>query len=124
MKKLLIDTNFLIHCVKQKIDLFEYSMLNGFEVLIPKEVIDELNKLESENKNSLASSASLVKKVLNSSKFENISIKEKYVDKGIIQYLKDKPEIILATLDKELQGKVKNSLMIIRQKKKLEIVNR
>ncbi len=55
---------------------------------------------------------------------EGTSLGKTYVDKGLINYLKDKQEIILATLDEGLQKKVRNPIMIIRQKKKLEIVNR
>ncbi len=124
MKDLLIDTNFLIYCVKQKIDLFEHASLNGFKVIVPDEVIKELDKFEVSKKTGLGRYAKLVKRILSISDFEKVSLGKSYVDKGIVNYLKDKPEVILATLDEGLQKKVKNSIMIIRQKKKLEIVNR
>ncbi len=124
MKELLIDTNFLIYCVKQKIDLFEHALLNGFKVIVPDEVIRELEKFETGNKAGIARYAKLVKKILSISEFSRVSLGKTYVDKGLINYLKDKQEIILATLDEGLQKKVRNPIMIIRQKKKLEIVNR
>ena len=49
MKKAIIDTNFIITSVKQKIDFLEELNFLGIECLIPKEVIKEL-----ENKYNLS----------------------------------------------------------------------
>lgn len=121
MKKIIVDTNFLIYCVKEKVDFFEYAKLEGFNVIIPKEVIRELDSLEETNQNK---NVRLVKKILNLNEFEEISLGNSYVDKGLIRYLEDKKELILATMDKELQKKTKNSILILRQKAKFEILKR
>ena len=43
-----------------------------------------------------------------------IDIGKGHVDKKIIQYIKDKPNIIVATLDREMKSKIQNPKMIIR----------
>jgi hypothetical protein len=124
MRKILVDTNFIIYCAKQKIDFFLYTKLNGFLVLVPEEVINELTKLEKGRKIVLGKNAQLAKKIINLNDFKSIKLENPYVDNGIIKYLKENPEIILATVDKELQNKVKNPVLMIREKIKLEIFNR
>jgi len=46
MKQAILDTNFILTCVKQKIDFFEWFNLNGIEILIPLEVINEIKKIK------------------------------------------------------------------------------
>ena len=48
MKQVLLDTNFILTCVKQKIDFFEEIYLMGIEILIPEKVIEEIKKLKKE----------------------------------------------------------------------------
>ena len=74
MREILLDTNFLMHCVKQKIDFFEYAKLNGFEVLIPEEAIAELEKLTKSKKIEIEKTAKLVKKLISVNKFKLIKI--------------------------------------------------
>jgi len=112
MKSALLDTNFIITCIKQKIDFFEELRFMGFEIIIPDRVIDELKKLKQ----------TLALKLLEKNNFKKIILIGKDVDNSIINYAKKNPEIIIATLDKELSNKLKNRKIIIRGKKKLEII--
>ena len=112
MKSALLDTNFIITCIKQKIDFFEELRFIGFDIIIPDKVIDELKKLKQ----------TLALKLLEKNNFKKIILIGKDVDNSIINYAKKNPEIIIATLDKELSNKLKNRKIIIRGKKKLEII--
>ena len=112
MKSALLDTNFILICIKQKIDFFEELEFMGFEILIPDKVIDELKKLKQTS----------ALKLLEKNNFREIILAGKNVDNSIINYAKKNPEIIIATLDKELSNKLKNRKIIIRGKKKLEII--
>jgi rRNA-processing protein FCF1 len=112
MKQVLIDTNFIITCIKQKIDFFEEIYLMGIQIIIPEQVINELEKLKQEQ----------ALRLLEKSKFKEISLKGKIVDNSIINYAKENPSIIVATLDRGIQNKIRNKRMIIRSKKKLEII--
>jgi len=114
MKQVLLDTNFIITCVKQKIDFFEELSSLGMEILIPKQVINELKR----NKEELA--INLLNKEKNS--FKIIDIGEEHVDKKIINYAEENLGIFIATLDRDIKNKIRNKKVIIRSKKKLEII--
>jgi len=84
----------------------------GIQIIIPEEVIKELKKLKKES----------ALRLLENSKFKTISLKGKNVDNAIINFARQNPEITIATLDKDIRRKIKNRKMIIRNKKKLEII--
>ncbi len=115
MKQTLLDTNFILTCIKQKIDFFEELKFMGLEILIPKQVIREL-------KNIKIPEAKFALRLLEKNKFKEIDIGKGEVDKKIKFFAEKNPEILVATLDKELQKKLKNKKIVIRGKKRLEIV--
>jgi len=124
MKKVLIDTNFILSCVKKKIDFLKQLELEGFEILIPKQVFEELEKIINSKKRLKQKEAAQIGILIlekNKKKSKKIDLKENYVDKGIRKYIRKNPEIFVATLDKELKKKFKEKTIIIRGKK-LEIV--
>lgn len=100
--------------MKQKIDFFEEIHLMGIPLIIPEEVINELEKLKE--------MAALKLLKIEEKKFKKISLKGKNVDNAIIQYAKENPNIIVATLDNGIKKKIKNKKMVIRNKKTLEII--
>jgi len=112
MNKVLLDTNFIVSCIKQKIDFFNYFKMNGFKVLIPKQVLWELNNIPN---------SEFYKNILKKNKFSEIDIGKGHVDNKIINYLKNRPEIFIATLDAELKKNLKNKKIIIRKRKVLNI---
>ena len=112
MKQILLDTNFIITCIKQKIDFFDYLYGEGYTIFVPEQVINELEKLKQES----------ALKLLKNSKFKKIALKGKIVDNSIINYAKENPTLIVATLDRELQKKIRNRKMVIRDRRKLEIL--
>ena len=128
MKQALLDTNFILTCVKQKIDFFEDLKFKGLKILIPTQVINEIKKIsqEQKKKQKLHSKdiANLSLKILKKKKnqFEEIDIKTGHVDKKIKKYVENNSEILVATLDKELKRKIKNHKIVIRGRKKLEII--
>jgi len=117
----LLDTNFILTSIKQKIDFFEWFKLNGFCVIIPREIINELKMLRDRKKNLLALEAKFAFKILKKNKFKVIDLEGDNADKLIVKYAKQHPDIIIATLDKEIKDKIKNKIVTIRQGKMLEI---
>ena len=117
MRKVILDTNFILSCVKEKIDFFEEIRFLGMKIIIPKQVINEIKRIS--NKKAIKDNALLSLKIIEKNKFESIDLKENYVDKALIKFLKKNPDIIIASLDKELTNKIKNRKLIIRNKKKL-----
>ena len=112
MKQVILDTSFILSCIKQKIDFFDEIETMGIKVLVPEQTIDELMVL----------GAQLALNILEKNKFKIIKISGKDADTAIINFKKENPETIVATLDVGLQKKVKNRKMIIRGKKKIEII--
>ena len=112
MKRVILDTSFIMTSVKQKIDFFEEIQSKGMQILIPDLVMRELKGLK----------ADLALKILKSHKFKLIKIKGKNTDRAIINYAKENSGVIVATLDKEIKTKIKNPKLVIRQKKKLGII--
>jgi rRNA-processing protein FCF1 len=112
--KIILDTNFIITCIKQKIDFFEELKYMGFHIIIPKQVIDELVKLKRK----------LELKIVEKHKadYQLIRFKRGYVDKGMIEFAQKNPKAIIATLDSDLKNKILNSKMVIRGKKTLEVI--
>lgn len=122
MKKAIIDTNFILTCVKQKIDFFEWFELNGISIIIPTEVINELKMLRGRKKNLLALESKIALKLLKVHKFKEIDFEDNRADNAIVKFAKKNPNIIVATLDKEMKYKIKNKKVTIRQGKMLEII--
>ena len=116
MKKVLVDTNFLVYCAKKRIDFFEYCELNGFSVLIPEEVLREIDNLVDSGKNSLRSDLEIVKKILSKEKYKKIFLGGRYADSAIINFLSKNPSFFLATMDEKLQKLVKSNILKIRGK--------
>lgn len=117
MKKAILDTSFILSCVRNRIDFFEEIRLMGLKILIPKQVIVEIKGLAKSRDD-----AKISLKLLEKNKFSEVDLKNKNVDKGIINYEKKNPEIIVATLDREIKKKIKNQKLVIRGKKKLEVL--
>jgi rRNA-processing protein FCF1 len=112
MKQVLLDTSFILTAVRQRIDFFEEIESLGLQILIPEQVIRELQGLK----------ASVALSILNKKKFKKIDLQQKEVDKGIISYSKSHIAVIIATLDSEIKKKTRNRKLVIRQKKKIEVI--
>ena len=121
MKQAILDTNFILTAIKYKMDILEGITFLGLTPVVPKQVIEELKKIvESKKKLKFKDDAKLALKIL--SKTKKIDIKNAYVDKGLIDYSKQNKSAIIATMDKELKSKIPNQKLIIRAKKRLEVL--
>ncbi len=116
MKTVILDTNFLLHCITYKIDFMQElrSILDErFEVA----VIDKtLNELEGKKNGTLAKA--LIRDL--NIKLINASKEAKDVDTVLLTL--QIPDIIVATQDKALKEKLKKrgiEVITIRQKKYL-----
>ncbi|HLC56600.1 MAG TPA: ribonuclease VapC [Candidatus Nanoarchaeia archaeon] len=111
--RIILDTNFLIHSINYKIDIFAEidRITNNYSLFIVDKTIDELKKLNSQP-------SKLALKLLEFKKIKIIKTEEKYADDAIVNISDDKT--IVATQDKELKQRLKKrniKLMVIRQKK-------
>lgn len=121
MKYIILDTNFILSCVRKKIDFFHEIKFLGMKIIIPIQVIDELKNLSETGNLKLRDEAKLSLKLLEKNSFEKVDLKIKNVDNGIVKFANEHEDYIIATLDKEIQSKIKNNKLIIRGKKELEV---
>lgn len=123
MKQAILDTNFILTCIKQKIDFFEDLKFMGVQISIPKQVVKEIKEItNSKKKLHFKEDAKLALKILEKNPFKEIDLKQKNVDNGLIQFAKKNKDVIVATLDRELKNKIKGHKLVIRGKKRLEVV--
>jgi len=112
--EILFDTNFLITCVKEKIDCFEQLELEGVNsFLVPNKVFDELTKLAKKNQ-----TARVALEILNKKTPTIVDLGTAYADKSIIKYANEHPETKIATLDAEIRSKIRNIKVGIRKSEK------
>jgi rRNA-processing protein FCF1 len=114
--KIVLDTNFLISCLKFKIDFLKE--LQGDELFIVDKTRGELEKLIKGGKAQDKQRAKLSLMILKKKKIKIIKSKEKETVDDTLARLKN---YIIATQDKELKKRIKGKKLIIRAKKKLEI---
>ena len=123
MKQAILDTNFILSCVKQKINFLDEIKFMGMDVLIPEEVLDEVkNIMNSKKKLHFREDAKLALKILGKNKFKKIKLGTSHVDKGLVNFSKKNKDVVVATLDKELKRKIKKPKLVIRGKNKLEVI--
>ena len=112
--EVLFDTNFLLTCVKEKVDCFEQLELEGINsFLVPNKVFDELTKLAKKNQ-----TARVALEILNKKTPIIVDLGTAYADKAIIQYAKKHPDIKIATLDAEIRSKIRNIKVGIKKSEK------
>jgi len=108
--KIILDTNFLIYCAKNKLDYVKEisNLINeGFELVVPMQVINELEKLKNDKlkkvsgKDKLAIDLAL--QLLEFNKVKKVKIKGESVDEGIINLANEDKKNIVATLDREMR---------------------
>ena len=123
MKKVILDTSFILTAARQKIDFFYELETTGFKILIPEGVLKEIETISKSNrKGEVVGNAKLAMKIVKKGKYEKIKLSGKDVDKSIIKLARENSDLIVATLDREIKNKVKNSKLVIRQKKRIEII--
>ena len=117
MKKILIDTNFLIDIIRFKVGLEEIDKLvnKPYKILILNRVVEELNSIENKN-------AKAALKLMKLKKIKIIHVKEKNTDNALVA-LANKNTIV-ATNDKKLRKRlkiIKVKIIYLRKRKHLAI---
>ncbi|MDP2906673.1 MAG: DNA-binding protein [Nanoarchaeota archaeon] len=122
MKRVILDTNFLLAIGQFGIDVFsELERICDFpyKVFVLDKTIGELNKvLTTGGKDKAAAklALSLVKE-----KVEVIKTSDGYVDDILVQLANE--DNLVATQDKELKNRIKTRIITIKQKKYLAFGN-
>ncbi len=135
--KVILDTNFLIYCAKDKLDYVEeiQNLLNeDYELVVPLQVIEELKRISNKTKKRIdlkkrkpmykkttgkdKAAANLAILILENNKIENVDIDGETVDKAIINLANEDKKNIVCTLDREMR-EILGRVILINRKKKL-----
>ena len=119
--KVILDTNFLIYCTKEKLDYVEEigNIINeGFELVVPEQVIGELERLKVKTKKGKDKVAcDLALKLLVNNKVKIVKPVGKTVDNAIINLAKENNKNIVCTLDREMRHELGRVILVNRGQK-------
>jgi len=121
MKKILLDTNFLIDLARFKVDAEELSELlsEPYKVFVFSSTIAELKKI-AERSGAAGKFAKIALEMVRLEGIETVEVKERNADKALLTLANE--DTIIATDDAELRKKLKNSgikTIYLRSKKHL-----
>lgn len=125
MKTVLLDTNFLVECAKNKIDIhteLRRALDFSFEVAILDRTLEELDTITERGKKE-GQAAKLAKMILMTKRVTVIPTTGGHTDKILLE--KANEDNIIATMDRELKQKLKKKkqdVVIIRGKKTLALM--
>ncbi len=125
MKKIILDTNFLMLPFQFKVDLFkeiDRIIDEKYEIFIVDKTKEELEKLIKGGKEKERKAAKLALQLIKKFNIKIINTQGNNVDDIIIQ-LKDK-DTIVATMDIELRKRLGGDVIVLRQKKYLKCFTR
>ena len=129
MKKILLDTNFLLAVYQFKVDIFtELDRVCNFDfkLFVLDKTIEELKKIVEEQKGKNKEAAKIALKLIAIKKINIIKTKSNIKTDDVIRDVAAKDNYIVATQDKDLKRKLINqgaSVIVLRQKKVLAIIN-
>ena len=125
--EIIIDTNFVLTCAKEKIDfaaIAEEIIPEGVEWTVPQQVLDELGQLKDrpgmkiKDKEAANLSFTLLQAI--APKIVNLG-RNPNVDIGIVNYAL-KSGGVVATMDRGLKGRLQNQILTVRGKNWLELI--
>jgi len=122
--KIILDTNFLIYCAKEKLDYVEEisNLLNeNYELVVPEQVVKELNSLKNDKFKKVSGkdkrASDLALQLIKANKIKVVKPVGKTVDEAIINFSKRDKKNITATLDREMRKILGRVILISRGKK-------
>jgi rRNA-processing protein FCF1 len=114
--EVLLDGSFIISCIRNRIDFLEQLVDQGFNPVVPKEVIQEMKDLIVKNKTShedrLAIRVAL--ELIEKRKVRKTSLGRGKVDDSLV--LKGKEGVFIATLDSAIKKKIPKKVVIFKAK--------
>lgn len=138
--KVILDTNFLIYCVKNKLDYVEAisDLLNeDYKLVVPIQVLDELKKVSEKQKSKIPVekrtsrfkkttgkdkeaallALQLLEKYINDDSIKRVDLKSKSVDDAIVKLANEDKKNIVCTLDREMRHELSRVILVTKQGK-------
>jgi len=117
--EVLLDSNFIISCVKRKIDFLSELEMLGFKIIIPREVLQEMKDLRIKSRHEDRMAIDLAVGMLDKGKIKKIKLGDGKIDNKLIDMGKRGAHI--ASLDAFIKRSVPNRVVINNAANKLII---
>lgn len=114
--EVLLDSSFIISCIRKRIDFLSQLEEQGFKVKIPTEVIQELKDVRKGSKTSQQDRVAIdvAFEMFENRKIKKVKIGGKNVDAGLI--MKGKEGYYIATLDGGIKHEIPRRIIIFSSK--------
>jgi len=108
--EVLLDSNFIISCIRKRIDFIDELEALGFKVALPREIVQELKDLKSKVGHEDRAAIAVALKMFENSKIKKIKLGNGKVDDKLIDY--GKKGAYIASLDAYIKRSVPNKVVI------------
>ena len=116
VREVFLDSSFIISCVRKRIDFISQLEEQGFKIILPREVLQEMKDLRKRNGTShadrLAINAAL--ELIEKRKVKKVAFGDDKVDNYLIK--KGREGFYIATLDAGIKNKVPKKIVIFDSK--------
>ncbi|MEI6731993.1 MAG: hypothetical protein WCK90_04930 [archaeon] len=117
--EVLLDSSFIISCVRKKIDFMDSLAQLGFRIILPREVFQELRDLRTEVSREDRIAIDLALLMIETKGVKKMKLGGKTVDDGLIT--RGRQGAYIATLDNGIKKMIPNKVGISASKNDLEI---
>jgi rRNA-processing protein FCF1 len=108
--EVLLDSSFVISCIKKKIDFLAELEGMGFKVLLPKEVFEEIKDLRLSSYQPDRVAVDVALELFEKRNVKRVQLGKVPVDEGLIEM--GKKGAYIATLDRAIKRAVPNKVII------------
>ena len=115
--EVILDSNFIISCLRRKIDFLSELRLLGLTPMLPREVLQELKDLKMKLKHDDRAAINMALTLFEEDGIKKMKLGNRTVDLGLID--KGKKGIYIATLDSAIKRMVPNKVLISDSQNKL-----
>lgn len=117
--EVILDTSFIVSCIRKNIDFLDWFEQEGFKVLLPLEVYQELKDLRLKVGHDERMAVDVALELLTTKKVKKTKLGNTKVDAGLIAL--GKKGAYIATLDAAIKRVVPNKVFIKAAQNSLEI---
>lgn len=114
--EVLLDSSFIISCIRKRIDFLSQLEEQGFRVKVPREVLQEMKDLKKKSKTSRVDRVAIdvALQLIEQRKVKKMSFGDGRVDDYLIA--RGNEGAYIATLDAGIKNKIPNKIVIFSSK--------
>lgn len=115
--EVLLDSSFIVSCLKKNIDFLTQLEEQGFTVKLPHEVFEELKDLRLKSPRAEREAIDIALTLFQTKSIKKIKLGKMRVDDGLIE--KGKQGAYIATLDREIKRAVPHVVVLFDAEKRV-----